>query len=120
MHKNLKYFETIHADDLKHTIVKRGLKDSDHPFNKISEVEFNTLGRSFRLILSPKRSVLHSKFKAYAVNADGKETSVHLDHDNFLGGRVFGEVTSDASLHIENGVITGTIHLSDETYHIEV
>lgn len=120
IHKNLKYYETIHADDLKHTIVKRGLKDSNHPFNKIKEVEFKTLGRNFRLILSPKRTVLHSKFKAYAVDADGKETTVHLDHENFFGGRVFGEVESDVGVHIEqDGVMTGTIHLPEETYHIE-
>lgn len=120
VYKNLKYFETIHADDLKHTIVKRGLKESNHPYNKIKEVEFKALGRQFKLILSPKRNVLHSNFKAYSVDADGKESTVHLDHDSFYGGRVFGEVSSDASLHIEDGVMTGTIHLPDETYHIEV
>lgn len=76
--RNLKYFETLHADGLKHHIVKRGLQESDHPFNKIKEVTFNTLGRGFRLILTPKRSVLHSKFKAYAVDGDGKETSIHF------------------------------------------
>lgn len=122
IYKNLKYFETIHANDLKHTIVKRGLQESYHPFNKIKQVEFKTLGRSFRLILSPKRTVLHSKFKAYAVDADGKETTVHLDRENFYGGRVFGESESDASVHIDDdndGVLTGTIHLPDETYHIE-
>ncbi|KAF2901050.1 hypothetical protein ILUMI_05106 [Ignelater luminosus] len=118
--QNLKYFETVHADSLEHHIVKRGLQESDHPFNKIKEVTFNTLGRDFRLILTPKRSVLHSKFKAYAVDGDGKETSIHFDHDNFYGGRVFGEVSSEASLHIdEDGVLTGAIHLPDETYHIE-
>lgn len=119
IHRNLKYFETIHADDLQHKVVKRGLKESNHPFNKIKEIEFKTLGRSFRLILSPKRTVLHSKFKAYAVDADGKETTVHLDHENFYGGRVFGEFESDASVHLEDGVMTGTIHLPEETYHIE-
>lgn len=99
--------------------MKRGIKESNHPFNKIKEVEFKTLGRNFRLILSPKRTVLHSKFKAYAVDADGKETTVHLDHDNFYGGRVFGETESEASVHIDDGVLMGTIHLPDETYHIE-
>lgn len=99
--------------------MKRGIKESNHPFNKIKEVEFKTLGRNFRLILSPKRTVLHSKFKAYAVDADGKETTVHLDHENFYGGRVFGENESEASVHIDDGVLTGTVHLPDETYHIE-
>lgn len=38
----------------------------------------NTLGKQFRLILSPKQEVLHSKFKAYEINGDGKETTVHI------------------------------------------
>lgn len=79
------------------------------------------MGRDFRLILTPKRGVLHSKFKAYSVDGDGNETSVHLDHDSFYDGRVFGELNSAASLHIDDeGVMTGTVHLPDETYHIEV
>ncbi|XP_017778197.1 PREDICTED: ADAM 17-like protease isoform X1 [Nicrophorus vespilloides] len=119
IHKNLKYYETFHADKLTHKIVKRGLKESDHPFNKIKEVNFDALGRNFRVILTPKRGVLHSNFKAYTVDGDGKETTVHLDHDQFYDGRVFGEVSSHASLHIDDGVMTGSIHLPDETYHIE-
>ena len=34
--------------------------------------------RHFRLILTPRREVIHSKFKAYEVNKDGEETTVHL------------------------------------------
>ncbi|XP_068911019.1 ADAM 17-like protease isoform X3 [Tenebrio molitor] len=119
IYKNLKHFETVHADDITHKIVKRGIAESSHPFNKIKEVNFNTLGRDFRLILTPKRSVLHSKFKAYAVDGDGKETSVHIDHDDFYDGRVFGETVSHVSLHMEDGVMTGSIHLPDEIYHVE-
>lgn len=145
IHKNLKYYETLHSNDIEHTIVKRGLKESSHPFNRIEEVRFRTHRRDFRVILTPKRDVLHSNFKAYSVDGDGKETSVHLgkrnivphislllqkkknmlillnlDHDQFYDGRVFGEVESHANLHIEDGLITGSIHLPDETYHIEV
>lgn len=54
------------------------MQESNHPFNKIKEITFETLGRDFRLIVSPKRNVLHSKFKAFTVDGDGKETSVHL------------------------------------------
>jgi len=32
----------------------------------------------FRLILTPRREVIHSNFKAYEVNADGKEKTIHL------------------------------------------
>lgn len=72
--------------------------------------------------MTPKRghsNVLHSKFKAYTVDADGKETTVHVDHEQFYDGRVFGETSSHASVHIDDGVMTGSISLPDETYHIE-
>lgn len=42
------------------------------------------------------------------------------DHNDFYHGRVFGELESHVSLHMEDGVITGNIQLPDETYHIEV
>ncbi|KAL4710957.1 hypothetical protein ACJJTC_017922 [Scirpophaga incertulas] len=117
--KNLKYFDTIHADNLQHRIVKRGVKVSNHPFNTVKELHFNTLGREFRLILHPHSSVLHSNFKAYSVDRNGKETTIHVDRDNFYTGRVFGEKSSDVKLHYEDGVVTGIIHTPDETYHIE-
>lgn len=42
------------------------------------------------------------------------------DHENFYEGRVFGEKMSDVSAHLEDGVMTATIHTPDDTYHIEV
>lgn len=78
MKNNLKYFETLHASDLTHHIVKRGAKLSNHPFNTIKELNFQTLGKQFRLILHPHTSVLHSNFKAYSVDADGNKTIVHI------------------------------------------
>lgn len=42
------------------------------------------------------------------------------DRDNMYNGRVFGETQSSVRAHIDNGVITGSIVLPDETYHIEV
>jgi disintegrin and metalloproteinase domain-containing protein 17 len=120
LHKNLKYFETLHVDEIKHKIVKRGIKPSINLHNKIREVEFSTLGKNFKLILHPQREVLHQNFKAYSVNADGNETVIHVDHESFFRGRVFGEVTSHVSAHIDNSnLITATIILPDETYHIE-
>jgi disintegrin and metalloproteinase domain-containing protein 17 len=45
---------------------------------------------------------------------------IHSDHENFYDGRVFGEVTSEASVHLEDGVMTASIHTPEEIYHIEV
>lgn len=46
--------------------------------------------------------------------------SVCVDHDNFYSGRVFGELDSSVRAHIEDGIVTLSINLADETYHIEV
>lgn len=99
--------------------MKKGTKEGSHPFNTIKEVEFKVLGKKFRLILHPHRDVLHSNFRAYSRDGDGKETVVHLNHDNFFNGRVFGEMESHVNAHIENGVMTASVVLPDETYHIE-
>ena len=55
LRKNLNYFEVLHTKQFGHNIVKRGTQPSNHPFNKIREVNFKALGRDFRLILSPKK-----------------------------------------------------------------
>ena len=60
----VRHFETLTSSDLSHKIVKRGLDPNGiHKFNKIREVGFKTLGREFRLILSPKKGLLHPNFK---------------------------------------------------------
>jgi hypothetical protein len=33
---------------------------------------------------------------------------------------LFGEVSSDARVHLEDGVMTATIHTPEEMYYIEV
>lgn len=119
LHKNVHYYETLHADDFTHKVVKRGTKHSSHPFNTIKEVEFKALGRNFRLILHPNREVLHHNFKAYSVDGNGKEKIIHFDQTDLYQGRVFGEMQSHVHAHIENGVLTATVTLPGETYHIE-
>ncbi|XP_058459615.1 ADAM 17-like protease [Malaya genurostris] len=119
LHKNLRHYETLHVDDLTHRITKRGAKHSSHPFNTIKEVEFRALGRNFRLILHPHKDVLHSNFHAYSVDGSGAESVIHLDRDNFFKGRVFGETNSQVNAHLEDGLLTASVVLPDETYHIE-
>lgn len=48
------------------------------------------------------------------------EFHVLLDHEDFYEGRLFGEVNSHVSAHLEDGMMTASIHVGDETYHIEV
>jgi hypothetical protein len=33
---------------------------------------------------------------------------------------LFGELSSEASVHLEDGVMTATIHAPEDIYHIEV
>lgn len=42
------------------------------------------------------------------------------DQDQFLEGRVFGEVSSVVTAHLDDGRLTASIHTSDESYHVEV
>jgi len=87
---------------------------STHKYNKIREVGFRVLGHDFRLVLSPKRGLLHSKFKAVEIVDDegsGNQTELRIpiDHESFYEGRLFGELDSKASVHMEvqnNFIIT--------------
>ena len=118
--KNLRYFETIHKSQLGHTIVKRGATVSTHKFNTIKEVEFKALGKDFKLILSPTKGLLSSKFRAVEVDdEDDKEVFIPIDKDAFYEGRVFGEDDSKAQVHMEDGVITATIKTKEDLFHIE-
>lgn len=78
IHKNLKNYDILHTSHFEHNIIKKGVQYSSHPMNIIKEVKFKTLGKDFRLILNPHKEVIHSKFKAYSVNAEGEETTIHI------------------------------------------
>ncbi|CAG7823334.1 unnamed protein product [Allacma fusca] len=120
LRKNLKYYEILNAIDLTHHVVKRGINPSPNPYNHIKELQFNTLGRDFLLVLNPNKAIFHSQFKAFEVGRDGHETPILIDRDSFYEGRVFGEDDSDVRAHLEeNGVMTATITTRNETYHIE-
>ena len=81
---------------------------------------FQALGRDFRLILSPKKGLLHPKFRAVEVDDNNIEHPIRIDHETFYDGRVFGETKSRATVHLEpEGMITAKIETPEETYHIE-
>ena len=117
--KNLKHYETIHKSQLSHNIVKRGATLSTHQYNQIREIGFKALGRDFRLILSPTKGLLSSRFKAVEIDDEDKEVFVSIDRESFYDGRVFGETNSGAQVHMEDGVITANIKTAEDIYHIE-
>jgi len=116
---NLASYQLIHKSQLSHNIVKRGATLSTHKYNQIREIDFKALGRDFRLILSPKKGLLSSNFRAVELDDEEKEHHVAIDQDSFYDGRVFGESKSRAQVHMEDGVITANIETADEIYHIE-
>ena len=59
IYRNLKYYETIHASEIGHRIVKRGANPSNHKYNTIKEIDFKALGKNFRLILSPAKGKVY-------------------------------------------------------------
>ena len=50
-----------------------------------------------------------------------KESPVAIDHESFYDGRVYGEMRSRATVHMDvnSGVLTAKIETPDEIYHIE-
>lgn len=142
--KRVRHYETLSTSQLSHRIVKRGTDpEGTHKYNKIREVGFRTLGRDFRLILSPKKGLLHPNFKVRLFDFDSclvfwisywfqaveieevdnntrsQEFIIPIDHESFYEGRVFGEIKSLASVHLEDGLLTAKIETPEETYHIE-
>ena len=62
---------------------------------------FQALGRDFRLILSPKKGLLHPKFRAVELDDNNIEKPIRIDHETFYDGRVYGETKSRATVHLE-------------------
>ncbi|XP_049273089.1 ADAM 17-like protease [Rhipicephalus sanguineus] len=119
IYDQLKYFETLKVSDLSHSITKRGTQPSKHKFNTIKEVSFRAHGRDFRLILNPSKGLLSAHFKAYTVDGSGNKRPVWVDQNQFYEGRVFGELVSNVSAHIDEGVMTASIRVKDDIYVVE-
>ncbi|XP_042147906.1 ADAM 17-like protease isoform X4 [Ixodes scapularis] len=115
----LKYFETLKVTDLSHFITKRGTQPSKHKFSTIKEVSFKAHGRDFRLILNPSKGLLSAHFKAYTVDGSGNKRPVWVDQNQFFEGRVFGELDSNVSAHMDDGVMTASIRVKNDIYVVE-
>ena len=63
------------------------------------------------------------KFQAVEIddvdNTTAREYLIPIDHESFYEGRVFGEIKSSATVHLENGLLTAKIETPEDTYHIE-
>ena len=52
-------------------------------------------------------------------NTTTKEYLIPIDHESFYDGRVYGEIKSSATVHLEDGLLTAKIVTPEDTYHIE-
>ena len=52
-------------------------------------------------------------------NTTSREYLIPIDHESFYDGRVFGEIKSSATVHLEDGLLTAKIETPEDTYHIE-
>ena len=48
-----------------------------------------------------------------------EEKVIHINRDDWLEGRVFGESRSHVQVHFDAGILTGRIQTPDDVYHIE-
>jgi len=110
----LPHFETLDAGDIFHGFHKRDINMQE----KI--VSFTTLGRHFKLHLTPHSELFSEDFHAYAVDQDDNKTEVTVDKDTFYRGYDEGDSTSRARVHVDHGVLTASITTKDDTYVVEV
>ncbi|XP_018497623.1 ADAM 17-like protease [Galendromus occidentalis] len=113
---HIRYFETIALSDIRtRHLSKREIQRS----GASKEVSFRALGRSFQLILSPTKGLLSAQFKAYTVDRTGARKPVWVDNSQFFEGKLLGEVDSNVSAHIDDGVLTASIRLPTDVYIVE-
>ncbi|CAH1772916.1 unnamed protein product [Owenia fusiformis] len=115
LYNSLHYYETLHHVHMKHTITKRSVEGS--PTHKV--VEFDSLGRHFKLYLQPRRGLLNDHFKVVSIDGKNNEKLVPWQEGGFYEGHVFGELHSEVHAYWEGDAMTGTITTPDDTYVYE-
>ncbi|XP_071957678.1 ADAM 17-like protease isoform X2 [Antedon mediterranea] len=117
LHHVLHYYDTLHTDNIKHHVVKRG---ADHVDRHVRYITFTTLGKKFDMELRPSQTALSTNFKAYAIGDDGTKEEYDFDRDSILEGHLRDDYDSHVHCHIEDGnTINAKIVTDQETYIIE-
>ncbi|OQR76641.1 ADAM 17 protease-like [Tropilaelaps mercedesae] len=112
----IRYFETLSWSDVRtRHLSKREVARSGGS----KEISFRALGRSFQLILSPTKGLLSAQFKAYTVDRTGARRPVWVDNSQFFEGKLLGEVESNVSAHLDDGLLTASIRLPQDVYIVE-
>ena len=88
------------------------LRDQNHALSKRwTDPELNCYELNFYFQAVEVDDVLAS-------NQTQKEQVIHIDHESFYEGRVFGELQSRATVHLEDGLLTAKIETPQDIYHI--
>ncbi|XP_068705406.1 ADAM 17-like protease [Montipora foliosa] len=109
----LQHYETLDVSDVFHGIHKRDTTTKE----KI--VSFTTLGRHFKLHLTPHSDLFSENFHAYSFGPNNVKTEVVVNKDSFYRGYDEDDSLSEASVHDDHGVLTASISTKEDTYIIE-
>jgi len=112
----LKEYDTLKKENLAHRIVKRSIGEGGVSYGK--EIHFESLGRKFDLQLVPDHSIFSPDFHA-VIQRDDEEIELPLDKDSFMSGYVEGASNSKVVAHMEDGILTASIEMIDDSYIVE-
>lgn len=106
-------YETLHTSDIFHGFHKRDVNTQE------KVVSFTTLGRHFKLHLTPHFELFGENFHAYSIGPYNEKIEVAVDKESFFKGYDEGDSLSHVKAHIDHGVLTASIAVKEDTYIIE-
>lgn len=114
--KHVKHFETLHHSSFRHHVAKRDLY-SEFPSER--SIEYDALGRHFKLVLHRSDSVLSRDFRVIAINGD-EERVVDVKPHVYHGYLEDEPTSSSISAYWEDDeTMSASIKTSSETYFVE-
>ncbi|XP_074656602.1 ADAM 17-like protease [Tubulanus polymorphus] len=116
LYHSLHHYETLHINDVKHSIVKRSV---ENPSQQIKKIELSTQGREFKIFMSPNRNIFAAGFAAYTLDNSGQKKRVAVNPHDYYKGHVYGESGSDVYAHFEDDALHAEITTEHEKYIIE-
>ncbi|XP_038052085.1 ADAM 17-like protease [Patiria miniata] len=116
LHHVLKYWETLHKDDVKHHIVRRSVEDGENQERKVS---LSMMGRQFDIRLAQQTNLFSQDFKAFVVDGQGNKREHPVDTENFYTGFLADEPQTVVKAHVDNGLLTAKIYAPKDHYNIE-
>lgn len=112
----LKHFETLNHDSLRHHITKRDIYSQ---FPNERKVDYDALGRHFRLVLQRSSSLLSADFRVVAIKGD-EETVVDVKPSMYHGYLEDEPDTSSITAYWEDDqTLSASIKTKSDVYIVE-